>query len=182
MDPFVGEIRLWALNFAPQGWAFCQGQLMPIAQNTALFSLLGTQFGGDGRVTFGLPNLQGMATVGLGQGTGLSPYAMGEQTGSTTVTVLLSEMPSHPHTVPAGSAGVLNTPPSATSFLAPPPGSRSSPGKAIYATATQYASGPLTMNAQQAGPAGGSQPHNNMAPYLVLNYCIALTGVFPQRQ
>jgi len=181
MDPFVGEIRLWALNFAPSGWAFCQGQLLPISSNTALFSLLGTQFGGDGRVSFGLPNLQGRVTVGFGQGAGLSQYTIGEAGGSASVTLLNNQMPLHPHTLPTSADGTTAIPTPSLALAAQAAG-RGKSANPLYASQSQYTSGPLLMSAQEAGTAGGNQPHNNLAPYLVLNYCIALTGVFPQRQ
>jgi len=182
MDPFVGEIRLWALNFAPQGWALCQGQLMSISQNAALFSLIGTFFGGDGRINFGLPNLQGKVTVGMGQGMGLSSYVLGQAGGAATVTMQPNQMPVHYHTLPTGTAGVAGGVPSASTYLSPEPGSRTAPGIPLSASQEQYSSGSVMMNPQTAGVAGGNQPHNNMAPYLTLNYCIALQGIFPQRQ
>jgi len=183
MDPFVGEIRLWALNFAPVGWAFCQGQLLAISSNTALFSLLGTQFGGDGRSTFGLPNLQGQVTVGMGQGSGLSQYFIGESGGTPNITLNNQQMPAHPHTLPTSGDGTASIPASTTAtVLAALPAARGKGATPLYASQSQYQSGPLTMNVAEAGITGGNQPHNNMAPYLVLNYCIALQGVFPQRQ
>jgi microcystin-dependent protein len=171
-DPFVAEIRIFPFNFAPKGWAFCNGQLLPLSQNTALFSLLGTVYGGDGKSTFALPNLQGSVPLHPGQGPGLSLYDLGEQGGSDTVTVLDSEMPAHTHTLMAqGAPADTNVP---VNFSI-----------ARVTGATPYlppAGAPLTPMAFQALPtAGSSLPHNNMMPYLTLNFCIALQGVFPPR-
>jgi len=171
-DPFVAEIRIFPFQFAPKGWAFCAGQLLPISQNTALFSLLGTTYGGDGKSTFGLPNMQGNAPMHPGQGPGLSLHDLGETGGSQFVTLLQSEMPAHSHSVNANvNPANLAAPSPLRSFA------RSAPGTA-YKTTNQN----LTNFAPEAiGPAGGDQPHNNMQPYLTLNFCIALQGVFPPR-
>jgi microcystin-dependent protein len=159
-DQFIGEIRLFGLNFAPYGWAPCQGQLLSINQNTVLFSLLGITYGGDGRSNFALPNLQGRVTVGLGQGTGLS----------------------HTHALPAGTAGDTTVPPSPTVYLSAAPGAGKKGGVPLYVAPATQSTSAVTMNSSAAGPAGGGgQPHNNMAPYVVLNYCIALQGIFPPR-
>lgn len=170
MDPFIGEIRLLGCNFAPRGWALCVGQLLSIQQNSALFSLLGTTYGGDGITTFGLPNLQGNTPIGFGQGPGLSNYALGQAGGVTSVTLLQTEMPSHTHTVSAVAAvGNSNTP--GAGRLA-----QSSIRSDLYeATAN------TTMAATAVASAGGSQAHENMPPYLALNFCIALEGIFPTR-
>src|ERR1043166_3402334 len=167
-DPFVAEIRIFPFNFAPKGWAFCDGQLLPISQNTALFSLLGTTYGGDGKSTFALPNMQGNAPMHPGQGPGLSLHDPGETGGSQFVTLLQSEMPTHSHSVNANvNPANLAAPSPLRSFA------RSAPGTA-YKTTNQN----LTNFAPEAiGPAGGDQPHNNMQPYLTLNFCIALQGV-----
>lgn len=168
MDPFVAEIRIFPFNFAPKGWAFCNGQLLPISQNTALFSLLGTVYGGDGKSTFALPDLQGSAAMHPGQGQGLSQRFLGEQSGSESVTLLESEMPAHNH----GMVGVEDD----GSFL--------TPQNMLLAAGNQmYAATPAggQLAPQGLAPAGGSLPHNNMQPYLTLNYCIALQGVFPAR-
>ncbi|MBB5066006.1 phage tail protein [Granulicella mallensis] len=173
-SPFVGEIEIFGFNFAPVGWAQCQGQLMPISQNTALFSLLGTQFGGDGKSTFGLPNLQGQIPVGQGQGPGLSPYVIGETAGSETVTLTLAEMPGHTHTLPVDAGDGRAPAPSPTTVL----GATGRGAADVYAdSATPGA----TMTVTSVGPGGGSQGHNNMMPYLTLNYCISLRGIFPAR-
>jgi microcystin-dependent protein len=171
-DNFVGEIRVFPFNFAPNGWALCNGQLLPISQNTALFSLLGTQFGGDGKSNFALPNLQGSIPVAQGQGPGLSNYEIGESGGTATVTLSVSAMPSHAHTLPVSpTAGRINTP--STSAVLGATG-RGTPN--VYA-----GSATGNMAASSSGSAGGGQPHNNLMPYLVLNYCIALSGIYPAR-
>ena len=173
MDPFVAEIRIFPFNFAPKGWAFCNGQLLPLSQNTALFSLLGTTYGGDGKSTFALPNLEGSAPMHPGQGPGLSLHDLGETGGSETVTLLQSEIPSHPHSLMC----------SATNSSKPNPVGNSL--TKISANGTPYvapAGAPLSSFASNAlTPAGGDQPHNNMMPYLTLNFNIALQGVFPPR-
>jgi len=174
-NPFVAEIRIFGFNFAPTGWAQCNGQLLPISQNTALFSLLGTTYGGDGKSTFALPDMQGNAPMHPGQGSGLSLRDLGEMSGTETVTLLVSEIPIHNHNVATHNldAGGLQNP-APTVLLA-----KSSQGNAYQTNATAN----LTQFAFQAlSPAGGSLPHNNMQPYLVLNFCIAMQGVFPPRQ
>jgi microcystin-dependent protein len=169
-DPFVGEIRAVGFNFAPNGWAFCQGQLLPIMQNTALFSLLGTNYGGDGKSTFALPNLQGVAPMGTDQDYYSNPGITG---GSAAVTLLQSEMPQHTHSAQvAASTGTTSNP--AGAALAIPRSGR--------LTEPAYGTGPTISLAPDAfGVTGGSQPHNNMQPFLVVNYIIALQGVFPPR-
>ena len=172
MDPFVAEVRIFAFNFAPTGWAFCDGQLLRLSQNTALFSLVGTFYGGDGKSTFGLPNLQGQAAAGQGSGPGLSSYFVGEAYGSPNVTLLDSEIPSHSHNWQANNSDSTEQNPT-KGLLAGGIG-----GIAMYANA-----GAATpMAATTISPAGSSFPHNNMMPYLTLNFCIALQGVFPPRQ
>ncbi len=172
MDPFVAEIRIVPFNFAPKGWAFCDGQIMPISQNTALFALLGTMYGGDGKSTFALPNLQGDVAVHQGQGQGLSERVIGEIGGAESVTLLVSEIPVHTHGVRGIAVPSTTTTPSNQTALA-----RSLNGNA-YADA---ASGFQTFGPEALPPAGGSLPHNNLQPYLTLNYIIALQGVFPPR-
>ena len=171
-DQFVGEIRPFPYNFAPLGWALCNGQLMAISQNTALFSLIGTYYGGNGTTKFALPNLQGQIAVGQGQAPGLSPYTIGETAGTETVTLLTTQMPAHSHTLPASpTAGRIATPsPSVVLGAA----GRGSPD--VYAAGQSG-----TMSATAQSNAGGSLPHNNMMPYLAISYCIALTGIFPSR-
>ena len=172
-DPFVAEIRVVGFNFAPTGWAQCNGQLLPISQNTALFSLLGTTYGGDGKSTFALPDIEGQTVVHPGQGQGLSLYDLGQQGGSQTTTLLQSELPAHSH---SGQGSIDDA-----TFQAPAPDralATSSPGFAYQSNAAQNLT---NMNAQGLGVTGGSLPHNNMQPYLVLNFVIALQGVFPPR-
>jgi microcystin-dependent protein len=170
-DQFVAEIRIFPFNFPPTGWAFCDGQLMPISQNTALFSLLGTVYGGDGKSTFALPDMQGNAPMQPGQGQGLSLRDLGEQGGSESITLLQTEIPVHTHTWNANNApATLNAPDNTRSIA------RSSGG-----TAYKVINPDAQMALQAVSPAGGSLPHNNMQPYLTLNFCIALQGIFPQR-
>ena len=171
-EPFIAEIRIFALNYAPRGWAFCNGQLLPISQNTALFSLLGTTYGGDGKRTFGLPNLQGSAPMHPGQGVGLSAHNLGETGGSETVALESSQLPSHTHALRAASdPATVNAPESYTTLM-------QSVGGSAYQSA---ATGPVPLAANAIAPMGGSLPHNNLMPYLVLNFCIALQGIFPAR-
>lgn len=174
-DPFVAEIRIFPFNFAPKGWAFCAGQLLPISQNTALFSLLGTTYGGDGKSTFALPNLQGSSPMHPGQGPGLSLHDLGEQAGSATVTLLESEIPFHQHNVGRAKAD--------TGDSITPVGSVWAQAIAGRGAAALYHESPATgqVNPNSLALTGGSQPHNNMQPYLTLNFCIALQGVFPAR-
>jgi microcystin-dependent protein len=169
--PFVGEIMMFAGNFAPAGWALCNGQLMAISQNTALFSLLGTFYGGDGVTTFALPNLQSRVAIHQGQGPGLSPYVLGQQAGTETVTVTQNEMPSHNHAAVVVTIGASDSP--VNKLPASDPGGN----------VAQFKTG--AANAQMAANAvnltGGNQPHSNIQPVLTLNFCIALFGVFPSR-
>jgi microcystin-dependent protein len=172
-NPFLAEIRIFTGNFAPVGWALCNGQLMPISQNTALFSLLGTTYGGDGKSTFALPNLQGCAPMQAGQGPGLSLRDLGETAGEQTVTLLQTEMPAHSHTAQAASGGTLPSPTNNVWAA----GGKGRP-------ATYAASAPQTdvqMNPFGTSIAGGGLPHNNMPPFLGLTFIIALQGVFPAR-
>jgi len=170
-DQFVAEMRIFPFNFPPTGWAFCDGQLMPISQNTALFSLLGTTYGGDGKSTFALPNMQANAPMQPGQGQGLSLRDLGEMSGVESVTLLVSEMPFHTHQLMAAGSDPAESNVCTNNALA-----RSKNGNAYTTTLT------ITQMAPQAlTPAGGSLPHNNMQPYLTLNFCIALQGIFPQR-
>lgn len=170
-DPFVAEIRIFPFNFAPKGWAWCDGQLMPLSQNTALFSLLGTTYGGDGKSTFALPDMQGNAPMHPGQGPGLSLHDLGEMGGSGTVTLLESEIPAHSHAMLTFNDVGEDRIPGPAEALA------RSTGGMLYA-----APGALVGLAPGAlPPAGGDQPHNNMQPYLTLYFNIALQGVFPPR-
>jgi len=174
MDPFVAEIRIFAGNFAPKGWAFCNGQLFPISQNTALFSLLGTTYGGDGKSTFALPNLQGCAPMQAGQGPGLSLRDLGETAGETAVTLLQTEMPAHNHTAQAASGGTNIPDPGGNAWAGAVKGH---PG--FYAVSNNATN--VQMNPFALSISGGSLPHNNMMPYLGLTFIIALQGVFPPR-
>jgi microcystin-dependent protein len=170
MDPFVAEIRIFPFNFAPKGWALCNGQLLPISQNTALFSLLGTFYGGDGKSNFALPNLQRSVPLGQGQSTTGSVYDLGQTDGSDTVTLLGSEIAAHAHqvkaTVDSGDVSIA----SSNSIFA------LSDGGTLYQDTANTQLAP-----QAIAPTGGDQPHNNLMPYLVLNFCIALQGVYPPR-
>jgi microcystin-dependent protein len=172
-DPFVAEIRIFPFNFAPKGWAWCDGQLLPLSQNTALFSLLGTTYGGNGKSNFALPDLQGRAPMHPGQGPGLSLHDLGETGGSETVTLLESEIPAHSHAYRGVSeAGEENDPAGATLGV--------TIGNTMYLNPATGA--PLVSMAPEAlAPAGGDQPHNNLQPYLTFYFCIALQGVFPPR-
>lgn len=170
-DPFVAEIRIYPFNFAPKGWAFCNGQLLPLSQNTALFSLLGTTYGGDGKSTFALPNMQGNVPLHPGQGPGLSLYDLGQTGGSETVSLLESEIPAHSHTEMARNFSANSDLPTSNVVSKP------AAGPNIYATPGAI----VQMSDMALTPAGGDQPHNNMQPYLTLNFCIALQGVFPPR-
>jgi microcystin-dependent protein len=173
-EPFLGEIRMFGGNFAPKGWAFCNGQVLSIAQNTALFSLLGTTYGGNGQTTFALPNLQGRVPMHWGTGPGLTPRTLGESSGSETVTLISSQMPAHNHAIEANSGQ----------------GDTYSPQGAVNAAAVDATQQPLniystsvntTMAAQSVGLAGGSQPHENMQPYQCVSFIIALEGIYPSR-
>ncbi|MGB0101952.1 MAG: tail fiber protein [Nocardioides sp.] len=170
-DPFVAEIRVFPFNFAPRGWARCDGQLLPLSQNPALFSLLGTTYGGNGASTFALPDLRGRAPMHPGQGPGLSRRSLGEDGGSETVTLGESEIPSHTHALLADTTDPADTnvPGTSAAFAR-------SEGGAAYQSAPD-----ATLAPEALVPAGGGQPHNNMQPYLTLHFNIALQGVFPPR-
>ncbi|HYI11943.1 MAG TPA: tail fiber protein [Thermoanaerobaculia bacterium] len=173
-SPFVAEIRMFGFNFAPTGWAQCNGQLLPLSQNTALFSLLGTMYGGDGKSTFALPDLQGSAALNWGQSSTGTQYFEGQQAGSEFITLLQSEMPFHNHTLRAQAID---------------PSDVNQPGPTVVmglsnngnAYAPRSAGNIVNMNFQAASVAGASLPHNNMMPYLTVNFCIAMQGVFPAR-
>ena len=170
-DQFVAEIRMFGCNFAPTGWALSNGQLMPISQNTALFSLLGTMYGGDGKSTFALPNLQGAVPMHQGQGQGLSLRDQGEQGGSEFITLLQSEMPVHTHQMVATAGFGASNDPTGRVLGRP------------FGGGLMYGTGPAdtTLAPESLAPAGGSLPHNNNQPTLVINFCIALQGIFPPR-
>jgi microcystin-dependent protein len=170
MDPFVAEIRIFPFNFAPKGWAFCDGQILPLSQNTALFSLLGTTYGGDGKSNFALPDMQGNVPMHPGQGPGLSLHDLGETGGSETVSLLESEIPGHSHSLVVSLSDGLFTQPAGQLFAQ---------GVGINIWGTNAPNVQFSDNA--LAPAGGDQPHNNLQPYLTLNFCIALQGVYPPR-
>jgi microcystin-dependent protein len=172
--PFIAEIRMYGFNFPPRGGAFCNGQILAIAQNTALFSLLGTTYGCNGTTNFGLPNLQGRTPIGQGNGPGLTPRVLGEVGGSQTVTLLSTEMPVHTHTPQAVSGAGTSSSPAGTLWAASGVGRTPPPYYVTGAVAT-------TMNAAAISAAGGNQPHENMQPYQTLNFVIALQGVYPAR-
>jgi microcystin-dependent protein len=169
-EPFIGMIVMFAGNFAPRGWAFCQGQILSIAQNTALFSILGTTYGGNGQTTFALPDLRSRVPAGQGQGPGLSSYSLGQQSGSETVTLIQTQMPAHGHFVACSSDDATSGDPSLNFPSAFP--------QKIYSSA---ATPGKTMNTAMIAQTGGSQPHNNIQPYLCINFIIALEGIFPSR-
>jgi len=170
-DPFVAEIRIFPFSFAPRGWAFCDGQLLPISQNTALFSLLGTTYGGDGKSTFALPNLQGRAPMHPGQGAGLSAHQLGETGGHETIALSESELPAHSHTMLAQSGAANSRSPAGRTLAHPARGmTYGSPSPSLASLANDT-----------IAPAGAHAAHNNMMPYLTLYFCIALQGVFPPR-
>jgi microcystin-dependent protein len=178
-SPFVAEIRIFPFYFAPRGWALCNGQLLPISSNTALFSLLGTYYGGDGRSTFGLPNLAGSVPIHTTQYSGAGPYGtfdLGQSGGEDYVTLLTTEMPAHAHNVMADNAPTETT---GTSPSGAYPGNPSNASLLVYSNSTTPQT--VVMNPSMISVAGGSLPHNNLMPYLTLNYCIALQGVFPPR-
>ncbi|SEJ01461.1 Microcystin-dependent protein [Dyadobacter sp. SG02] len=171
MDPFVAEIRIFPFNFAPKGWAWCNGQLLPISQNTALFSLLGTTYGGDGKSTFALPDLQGSVPMHPGQGPGLSLRDLGEASGSETVTLLESEIPLHNHTIRGVQDSAETSTPSGTALVS------------ISQEGSVYLPGNPNVNMAitTLSMTGGNLPHNNMQPYLTCYFNIAMQGVFPPR-
>jgi microcystin-dependent protein len=168
-EPFLGEIRTFGFNFAPQGWALCDGQLLAISQNTALFALLGTQFGGNGIQTFALPDLQGRVGISMGSGEGLEPYVIGQVGGEENVALTQGQMPNHSHQVLANNS----------------PGTSARPAGEVPARTkgSAYAAAPdgTVMNAGMISAAGSNQAHTNVQPYLALNFCIALQGIFPSR-
>lgn len=166
-EPFLGMLAIYGFNFAPRGWAMCNGQILPIAQNTALFSLLGTTYGGNGQTTFALPNLQSRVPVHFGQGPGLSSYDLGQAAGTETVTLNVNEIPAHTHTIAATDADAASNKPEGN----------------VLASGGSYAPTPnINMAASMVPPSGGgNQPHPNIQPYLALNFCIALEGIFPSR-
>ena len=172
-EPFIAEIRIFAGNFAPRSWAFCDGQLLPIAQNTALFSLIGTTYGGDGRTTTALPNLQGRAPMHPGRGPGLTSRRLGEKVGTETVTLSEAQIPSHSHTARGTTTGGQAPPPDNTRSLA-----RSAPPDAYQGNTSANL---VDLASETLATTGGGQAHTNVQPFLTLNYIIALQGLFPSR-
>jgi microcystin-dependent protein len=168
-EPFIAEIRIFAGNFAPRGWAFCNGQLLPVAQNTALFSLIGTTYGGDGRTTTALPNLQGRAPMHPGRGPGLTDRRLGQQGGAETVQLSEAQMANHTHQQRANDRRARNETPSPTATFG-------EAGETTFGTGAA-----VDMAAQAVQNTGGSQAHNNMQPYLAINFIIALVGLYPSR-
>jgi microcystin-dependent protein len=174
-EPFIGQIMMFAGNFAPKGWAFCEGQLLPIAQNTALFSILGTTYGGNGTTTFALPDLRGRVPIQPGQGPGLSPYSLGQMSGSESVTLIATQMPAHTHAFGAhGGQGDQPSPEGNVPAVTVDPNTQQ-PLNSYSGTVS------TTMAPSSVSLTGGSQPHQNMQPYLCLNFIIALEGIFPSR-
>lgn len=174
--PFLGMLALFGFNFQPSGWTYCNGQLISISQNSALFALLGTTFGGDGINTFALPDLRGRIPVGMGTGPGLSNYQMGQMAGSENVTLLSTQMPQHNHIMTASGNGPTQATASGASLASEVRGGVN-PMPVVYANG---ATTPVNM-ASATSLAGGNQPHDNLQPYLAVNYCIALEGIFPSR-
>lgn len=170
-EPFIAEVRIFAFSFAPRGWAFCNGQLLPIAQNTALFSLIGTTYGGDGRTTMGLPNLEARAPMHPGRGPGLTQRRLGESGGASTVTLSQDQLPSHSHALNANliDLGDTNIPDAGVTFA-------QSAGGALYQSSSDTQLAPDALSST-----GGSQAHNNLQPYLTVSFCIALVGLYPSR-
>jgi microcystin-dependent protein len=190
MEAFISTILIWPPNFAPNGWALCAGQLMSISQNTALFSLLGTTYGGDGITTFGLPNLQGRIPVGAGQGSGLSPYNLGDNGGVESVTLGINTIPQHSHAVTQNlavslpavtTAGTTNQPGPSVAPAAPTDAARNPVNIYSNATANQNLGKPSISGTIAIGQTGNGLPHENRQPYLAVNYIIALQGIFPSR-
>jgi len=173
IEPFIGEIEIFGFNFAPRGFALCAGQVLSIQQNSALYALLGTTYGGNGTQTFGLPDLRGRVAVGMGAGPGLNQKSLGEMSGTESVTLLASQIPAHTHTLNVGAGSGLGSP------IGNFNGNSTDGNGEPISTYTNTATG--AMNANAIGTAGGNQPHSNMQPYLVLNYCIATQGIFPSR-
>lgn len=181
-EPFIGTIQAYGFNFAPRGWATCQGQILSIAQNSALFALLGTMYGGNGQTTFGLPDLQGRMPVGQGQGAGLSPHSMGQMAGSENTTLTSLQMPAHTHSLNATTTVGTGTGPNNTSILAGAAGVDETSLNTVKVTMYEpVAAMNTTLAPGSIGAAGGSQPFSIQQPYLTINWSIALEGLFPSR-
>ena len=180
-QPFIAEIRMFGFGYAPKGWALCRGQLLAIQQYSALFSLIGIQFGGNGTTNFALPNLQGAAAVGIGQGPGLSDYVMGQTGGVTNVTLTTEQFPQHTHAFQASNAQADSNAVNNSLLARGNFDDGSNLGAQSAFIAASAAGAPVNMNPMALSSAGGPTPHDNMMPYLAMNFCIALTGVFPAR-
>jgi microcystin-dependent protein len=170
-QPYIGEIRMFGGNFAPYGWAFCNGALQSISQNDTLYNLIGTTYGGDGQQTFALPDLQGHIPIHQGQGNGLSTYVLGQKAGSETVTLTSSQLPSHPHTAMGSATGTQQTNPANATW-----GNNQLPNTFGPGTSANG-----TMNMGSTSMTGNSQPHDNLIPFLVVSFIIALTGIYPSQ-
>lgn len=175
-DMYISALAIFGFDWAPRNWALCNGQLLAIQQNQALFSLLGTTFGGNGTTTFALPNLQGRIPIGMGQGPGLSNYVLGQQGGAENVTLLTSNLPAHTHTVFVNNTTANSTSPVTASAIAAAKDLNTDATKIYNAVAPN-----VQLNGSTIAPTGGSQPHSNLQPYITVNYCICLFGVFPSR-
>lgn len=173
-EPFIGEIRMFGFNFAPRNWSFCNGQLLPISQNSALFSLLGTSYGGDGRTTFGLPEMRGRTPVHYGSGPGLTPRQIGQRSGQEGVTLTPAQLPSHNHAAQMKAE-------SRPANLTDPTNAILANGPTAYRANTPAEDVNMDANAVTIANTGGNQPHDNMMPYAAVNFCIALFGIFPSR-
>jgi microcystin-dependent protein len=180
-NPFLGEIRVFAGNFSPRGWAFCRGQLLPISQNDALYALIGTTFGGDGQTTFGLPDTQGRSVIGQGTGSGLSAYVIGQMSGTESVTLNTNQIPAHNHVLNAWNVDATTPTPGPGVGLSNPLNAHTGQSSLFYLDTTAVNPNSPVLPSDTVMSAGGNQPHDNMAPSLVLNYIIALEGVFPSR-
>jgi len=180
-DPFLGEIRMFGFNFAPQGWAFCNGQSLSISQNDALFALLGTTYGGNGVTTFQLPDLRSRVPLGEFQGNGLSNYVLGETGGQETVTLSVLQMPAHNHLITADINPLDTLASNPSGHWLSPTGDNVTGAKDIYSRVDPLLGNATTMHPQMVNVTGGSQPHPIIQPFLVLNFCIALQGIFPAR-
>ena len=177
-DQFLAEIRIFPFNFAPTGWLQCNGQLLPISQYAALFSLIGTYYGGNGTSNFQLPNLQGRAPLDQGQGPGLQDYVLGQSAGTPTVALIAAENSAHTHALNADNENATAVSPSGAIYMA---GHWVDGGRKGQVRAYSSSAGNTTLNPAAVTSAGGNQPHNNMMPYLALNFCIAISGNFPPR-
>lgn len=179
-EPYLGQITLFAGNFAPRGWMFCSGQILSISQNTALFSILGTTYGGNGQTTFALPDLRGRVAVNAGQGPGLSSYVLGQQGGTETVTLNVQQMPQHNHFVNADATTAAAPAPTGGNLAQGVTAVRTSPS-AVNSYTSGAPTAPVQLNPTTIAPQGNSQPHPNLQPLLALNYIIAVEGIFPPR-